>query len=94
MAVYARRQRPTQFTPWPFYQPGVNLVAAETPDEIERAANTYIRDRATWRDLEIALELSRNKYHRVGDMLFGLWNRNGREELQVIPAFSRLRGRS
>lgn len=86
---------------WPFYRDGVNPVAAHTPDDVHQLALVYIDlcrhlgDEPWITRAELTEHLQaeglRNKYHRAGDQLVGLFDRlSGHSELSVVPAFSRL----
>ncbi len=105
MKTARRRQPRYTAADWPFWRPGSNPVASETPSEVLRIGRLYFAGRCLhegrpqWthdRPLIEVIEASpgaRNKYHRAGDWLFGLFD-HGRSTLSVIPAFSRLYSRS
>ncbi|MDR3639052.1 MAG: hypothetical protein P4L84_34930 [Isosphaeraceae bacterium] len=97
---YRRPPKRWNATEWPFYRPGVNPVAPETPRRVLALAVTWLNLRDSNHpaaadalvQLERALEgPGRNRWHRVSDVLVGLWDERDRPtRLRIIPAFSRL----
>lgn len=97
---FARRRPLKRWTAadWPFYRPGVNPVASDTPADVERTAAVYLARKEvghpdtglSYRALETLLSGDhRNRWHRVGDTLVGLWDAfSGQSEIRTTRAFS------